>query len=90
MNTEQKITEPRPLAMVLSLLPAFALVLIVMKLTGRIDWSWAWVLSPLAFHFLVCAIFVVAATFLAWARLFNLIADLIEDFCGSSKENTNG
>lgn len=89
MNHEQKITQPRPIAMALSILPAFALVLIVLKLTGRIDWHWMWVLAPLAFHFLVCVIFVVAATFLAWARLFGLIADLIEDFVGSTTENKN-
>lgn len=34
------------------ILPLVALVLVVLKLYGVIDWSWWWVLSPLAFHVL--------------------------------------
>jgi hypothetical protein len=31
-------------------LPLIALLLVVLKLYGVIDWSWWWVLSPLVFH----------------------------------------
>ena len=45
------------------------IVFIVLKLTGVIDWSWGWVLSPLwigaIVGLLILAIFLVI---LAWAR----------------------
>jgi hypothetical protein len=42
-----------------------ALLLIVLKLTHVIAWSWLWVLSPLWIGFLLCLAFFVAALIVA-------------------------
>ena len=45
------------------------IVFIVLKLLGKIDWSWWWVLSPIWISiFLVVVIIIVSATILAWLR----------------------
>ena len=33
------------------------IVFIILKLLGKIDWSWWWVLSPLWITFLLCILF---------------------------------
>ena len=59
----------------LYILPFVALLLVVLKLYGIIDWSWWWVLSPLAFHALgitlvlfVLCLMAVAAVLLSTSR----------------------
>ena len=43
------------------------IVLIVLKLLGKIDWSWWWVLSPMWISILiVVATVVIGATILVW------------------------
>ncbi|MDE2784678.1 MAG: hypothetical protein OXK77_17120 [Gemmatimonadota bacterium] len=42
-------------------LSLLALLFIGLKLTGHIDWSWVWVLSPLWFRFLFVLLMIVAA-----------------------------
>ena len=43
------------------------IVFIVLKLLGKIDWSWWWVLSPIWISILlVVAAVVIGATILAW------------------------
>lgn len=46
-----------------------AIVFIVLKLIGKIDWSWWWVLAPLwipvAIVIAVCVLFVIAALIFA-------------------------
>lgn len=45
------------------------IVFIVLKLLGKIDWSWWWVLSPIWISILlVVATFVIGVTILAWLR----------------------
>ncbi len=45
------------------------IVFIVLKLLGKIDWSWWWVLSPIWISILlVVAAVVIGATILAWLR----------------------
>ena len=45
------------------------IVLIVLKLLGKIDWSWWWVLSPIWISILlVVATVVIGVTLLAWLR----------------------
>ena len=45
------------------------IVFIVLKLLGKIDWSWWWVLSPIWISILlVVATVVICATILAWLR----------------------
>ena len=45
------------------------IVLIVLKLLGKIDWSWWWVLSPIWISILiVVATVVIGVTILAWLR----------------------
>jgi len=45
------------------------IVFIVLKLLGKIDWSWWWVLSPIWISILlVVVIIIVSATILAWLR----------------------
>ncbi len=45
------------------------IVFIVLKLLGKIDWSWWWVLSPIWISILiVVATVVIGATILAWLR----------------------
>lgn len=47
---------------------------IVLKLTGHIDWSWIWVLSPLWIPLtLVFGILLIALTFIGVVALFGLI-----------------
>ena len=33
------------------------IVFVILKLLGKIDWSWWWVLSPLWISFLLCMLF---------------------------------
>lgn len=45
------------------------IVFIVLKLLGKIDWSWWWVLSPIWISVLIVVVTVViGATILAWLR----------------------
>ncbi len=45
------------------------IVFIVLKLLGKIDWSWWWVLSPIWISILlVVATVVIGVTILAWLR----------------------
>lgn len=45
------------------------IVFIVLKLLGKIDWSWWWVLSPIWISILLVVVAVViGATILAWLR----------------------
>lgn len=45
------------------------IVFIVLKLLGKIDWSWWWVLSPIWISILlVVAAVVIGVTILAWLR----------------------
>lgn len=44
-----------------SFLSLLALLFIGLKLTGHIDWSWVWVLSPLWFRFLFVLLMIAAA-----------------------------
>jgi len=45
------------------------IVFIVLKLLGKIDWSWWWVLSPIWISILlVVATVIIGATILAWLR----------------------
>lgn len=45
------------------------IVFIVLKLLGKIDWSWWWVLSPIWISILiVVATVVIGATILVWLR----------------------
>ena len=45
------------------------IVFIVLKLLGKIDWSWWWVLSPMWISILiVVATVVIGATILVWLR----------------------
>ena len=45
------------------------IVFIVLKLLGKIDWSWWWVLSPIWISVLiVVATVVIGATILVWLR----------------------
>ena len=45
------------------------IVFIVLKLLGKIDWSWWWVLSPIWISILlVVATVVIGVTLLAWLR----------------------
>lgn len=45
------------------------IVFIVLKLLGKIDWSWWWVLSPIWISILlVVAAVVIGTTILAWLR----------------------
>lgn len=45
------------------------IVFIVLKLLGKIEWSWWWVLSPIWISILlVVVIIIVSATILAWLR----------------------
>lgn len=37
-------------------LSALGLMFVYLKLTKQIDWSWWWVLSPWALHFMVLAV----------------------------------
>ncbi len=77
-------------------LPFVALVLANLKLLGVIDWSWWWVLSPLAFHALGVAMFLFAVVLMSlalvilttssavrfWEKKFNTLTKI--------KENENG
>jgi len=51
---------------------ALALIFITLKLLGKIDWSWIWILSPL---WIPISIFIVVAMF---ALVIFVIASLIE------------
>jgi len=46
-----------------SFLSLLALLFIGLKLTGHIDWSWFWVLSPLWFRFLFVVLMIAAAVY---------------------------
>ncbi len=43
--------------MKIGFLPLLTLLFIAMKLTGHIDWSWWWVLSPIWLTILVVVLF---------------------------------
>jgi len=44
------------------------IVFIILKLLGKIDWSWVWVLSPLWISFIVgIIIFIIVLLIAAWA-----------------------
>ena len=55
-----------------SILTVLALIFIVLKLVGLIDWSWWWVLAPFWIP-LAFALVIVAIVFVVW-----LIAAVIE------------
>lgn len=44
------------------------LVFVVLKLTGEIDWSWWWVLSPLWIGALIVLTILVVVGIVAWVR----------------------
>lgn len=44
------------------------IVFIVLKLTGVIDWTWLWVLSPIWIPIAVSALFIGFALIAAWFR----------------------
>ena len=58
----------------LPVLPIVALVFIILKMTGVIDWSWWLVLSPLVFHALALAIIVMALALLSLAGAVFLLS----------------
>jgi hypothetical protein len=42
------------------------IVFITLKLTGYIDWSWFWVLSPLIFGFFILVVFIIGLGIYVW------------------------
>ena len=44
-------------------IPVLALIFIVLKLTGEIDWSWLWVLSPIWIPLVLSLIVIIFAFF---------------------------
>ena len=50
----------------LGLAAVFAVVFIVLKLTGLIEWSWVWVLCPIWISVLLDAVIVLIAFIAAW------------------------
>lgn len=49
---------------------ALTIVFIVLKLLGKISWSWVWVLSPLWISFIIGCIVVVVMLLCAFIDLF--------------------
>lgn len=43
-----------------------AIVFITLKLTGYIDWTWFWVLSPLWISFLIGIVALIVVAVIAW------------------------
>lgn len=60
-------------SMNIAILPVVALVFIILKMTGVIDWSWWIVLSPLVFHAAAIAMFVLAVALCLVAGAFYLV-----------------
>jgi hypothetical protein len=58
-----------------SFMPALALILITLKLTNTIDWSWWWVLAPVWVPFTIAI--VIIAGFLVFALGSVIVADLV-------------
>lgn len=50
----------------MGILEVLAIVFIVLKLCGVIDWSWLWVLSPLWAALLGYAVAILAVVFAPW------------------------
>lgn len=51
------------------MVPGLTLMFVFFKLTGRIDWSWWWVLSPVWIGFIVALLFMAGfAALLWWAK----------------------
>lgn len=61
----------------LSFTSCLTLIFVVLKLTGLINWSWLWVLSPLWIGFAV--VLVLMVLFLFFCMIVSLINDFIRD-----------
>jgi hypothetical protein len=49
-------------------LSLLTIAFIVLKLTGHIDWSWFWVLSPMIFSGLLIFVSLIIVGILAWNK----------------------
>lgn len=56
----KKMSEPRNRTNGVGILTVMLIVFIILKLTGNINWSWFWVLSPWLIPLIVVGIIVVA------------------------------
>jgi hypothetical protein len=58
-TSELKIMKIQATSGTINFSSLLTIVFIVLKLTGQIDWSWTWVLSPIWIPFLTVALFFV-------------------------------
>jgi len=52
----------------ISFLGTLALIFVVLKLTGNINWSWFWVLSPVILPFLFTVGLILFIVLVMWTR----------------------
>ncbi len=69
----------------ISLVGVLLIVFVVLKLTGNLDWSWWWVLSPIWIPFAILAsIFVFAFIAVIILLIFGFSTDDIKNMFGNS------
>lgn len=65
---QAKHTPSQPASGGIGCLTVLGLIFIVLKLTGNIDWSWWWVLSPFIFQFGIMALLILIVAIFAIRR----------------------